>query len=510
MARKQALSTQIPILLSPESSPLKKSDLQNSVNIRNNLCNSTPRSVKRNFNNENFDLSPVTIKTNKSNSFCENDNDENSSLILGAEENYENSDQNDTQARRGRPKLDTIKCLISTASESKSAIRCHTCNRVFPREKSLQAHIRTHTGEKPYICNFAGCTKRFTQSGQLRTHQRLHTGEKPFACRYQGCDNRFTHANRRCPIHPQHGVRRDRLTAHLISSKHSSLKENNSNIKSIKLINNQQFNYKHQSTNSKEEDVQKEVVNWLKKQSDQNKNNHNKNNHTYTGAIKRKLNGRPIRKIKKPKFLDDSSSSSSEEEENHQYEDNQYEDNQYEENQYDDNQYEENQYDENQYDENQYEEDHNLEDRENDNNCALIWKKKRAALELHAREETFKHQNPSNQSISNQQIDDLHNYSLDEVILKSSNSSLEEEEFHEEEIYDDRLVGALALIELSKSFVSKSSQPIDFNSSEIDLNEYSVNDYVSEVQVEHCSDYFASSQGDFNYSANYSYNEDYY
>lgn len=170
---------QVPVILSPESSPFKKRDLHNEANIRNNLCNSTPRSIKRQFSDA-FDLSPVQ-SSKKSNSFCENElmiNEDDDISLNG--ENNENSDN--SQARRGRPKLDAIKCLISTASEikNKSAIRCHTCNRVFPREKSLQAHIRTHTGEKPYICNYSGCTKRFTQSGQLRTHQRLHTGKYKF------------------------------------------------------------------------------------------------------------------------------------------------------------------------------------------------------------------------------------------------------------------------------------------------------------------------------------------
>lgn len=88
--------------------------------------------------------------------------------------------------RRGRPKLDTIKSMMSTESILNSSIRCNLCNRVFPREKSLQAHIRTHTGEKPYECDYPGCMRKFTQSGQLRTHQRLHTGEKPFVCAQSG------------------------------------------------------------------------------------------------------------------------------------------------------------------------------------------------------------------------------------------------------------------------------------------------------------------------------------
>ncbi len=46
--------------------------------------------------------------------------------------------------------------------------------------------MRTHTGEKPYICDYPGCSRAFTQSGQLKTHQRLHAGEKPFVCSAAG------------------------------------------------------------------------------------------------------------------------------------------------------------------------------------------------------------------------------------------------------------------------------------------------------------------------------------
>ncbi|XP_014488785.1 PREDICTED: uncharacterized protein LOC106751969 [Dinoponera quadriceps] len=104
--------------------------------------------------------------------------------------------------RRGRPRADALTNLMMQGSTSPSSIKCTYCNRVFPREKSLQAHLRTHTGERPYPCDYPGCTKAFTQSGQLKTHQRLHTGEKPFLCTEPGCEMRFTHANRHCPEHP--------------------------------------------------------------------------------------------------------------------------------------------------------------------------------------------------------------------------------------------------------------------------------------------------------------------
>ncbi|NXI13689.1 ZN367 protein, partial [Irena cyanogastra] len=117
--------------------------------------------------------------------------------------------------RRGRPRADTVRDLISEGEHSSSRIRCNICNRVFPREKSLQAHKRTHTGERPYLCDYPDCGKAFVQSGQLKTHQRLHTGEKPFVCSESGCLSRFTHANRHCPKHPYARLKREELTDRL-------------------------------------------------------------------------------------------------------------------------------------------------------------------------------------------------------------------------------------------------------------------------------------------------------
>ena len=52
---------------------------------------------------------------------------------------------------RGRPRAETIPELqregVTLPVESPNGIKCRVCSRVFPREKSLQAHMRTHTGK---------------------------------------------------------------------------------------------------------------------------------------------------------------------------------------------------------------------------------------------------------------------------------------------------------------------------------------------------------------------------
>ena len=49
--------------------------------------------------------------------------------------------------KRGRPRANMISTLITRGTSVDSDIRCRICSRIFPREKSLQAHMRTHTGK---------------------------------------------------------------------------------------------------------------------------------------------------------------------------------------------------------------------------------------------------------------------------------------------------------------------------------------------------------------------------
>ncbi|EIN04235.1 hypothetical protein PUNSTDRAFT_138628 [Punctularia strigosozonata HHB-11173 SS5] len=51
---------------------------------------------------------------------------------------------------------------------------CHLCNKRFSRPSSLQIHINTHTGDKPFECPHPTCGRQFSVNSNMRRHYRNH------------------------------------------------------------------------------------------------------------------------------------------------------------------------------------------------------------------------------------------------------------------------------------------------------------------------------------------------
>lgn len=70
---------------------------------------------------------------------------------------------------------------LGSASSSSSAGRsqhvCRFCGKILSSDSSLQIHLRSHTGERPYQCPV--CLSRFTTRGNLKAHFLRHREQNP-------------------------------------------------------------------------------------------------------------------------------------------------------------------------------------------------------------------------------------------------------------------------------------------------------------------------------------------
>ena len=125
---------------------------------------------------------PVTdANSSSSGSYMDSSTIDSSNIIYGASAPYPNKSEGNALDSDSDENANGDPMILTCTFES--------CSKVFTSRWSLKRHIRTHTGEKPFLCMI--CGKQFVQKCSLSRHEQTHVADKQYVCEHFGCGKKF-------------------------------------------------------------------------------------------------------------------------------------------------------------------------------------------------------------------------------------------------------------------------------------------------------------------------------
>ena len=109
--------------------------------------------------------------------------------VAASSENKHASNENMLEQKKKKTKRYKSKAKIKCDRPKNKIHKCPHCEYASDVKTNLKRHIRTHTGEKPFACNYGGCKKKFACSSALNDHIKRHIGDKRFKCSF--CSKKF-------------------------------------------------------------------------------------------------------------------------------------------------------------------------------------------------------------------------------------------------------------------------------------------------------------------------------
>ncbi|KAI9279120.1 hypothetical protein BY458DRAFT_62315 [Sporodiniella umbellata] len=88
---------------------------------------------------------------------------------------------------------------------------CSRNKKPFMKRHKMHNHMRTHTGERPFICHINDCNKTFSRPDSLSTHIKTHSDNRPYLCPMPECGKAYYHSR---------SLRKHIKSSHSKTSKH--------------------------------------------------------------------------------------------------------------------------------------------------------------------------------------------------------------------------------------------------------------------------------------------------